>query len=210
MPNPKYGNNSEDKGLSTRERVIQCAAELFANQGYAATGVAQIAKTSATHPNSIYWAFESKEGLLLAVLESLSDEFFAKGVVRTGWDLETSMRSVFERFAQTPEFLRLLLMLVLERRDGDPRVIQTAHDVYRRGIVQLMDFFDPFVALDDEHARLDVCEQLANLTLTLINGMAATQQIESRNIDMKSALDSLTLAVCSTLDTLVRQTKQRT
>ncbi len=57
----------QDSG--TRERIISTAQELFHQQGYGATGIAQILKQSGAKTGSLYYFFPTKEDLLLAVLE---------------------------------------------------------------------------------------------------------------------------------------------
>lgn len=55
--------------LGTRERLLETARQLFHAQGYAATGLAQILKEAGVRSGSLYHFFESKEDLLLGVLE---------------------------------------------------------------------------------------------------------------------------------------------
>jgi TetR/AcrR family transcriptional repressor of nem operon len=62
--------NEAGQRRGTRERIIQAAMELFYAQGYHATGLAQILKTAGVNSGSLYHFFESKEALLLAVLET--------------------------------------------------------------------------------------------------------------------------------------------
>ncbi len=57
----------------TRKRLIGAARELFLEQGYAATGVAQILKKAGARSGSLYYFFPTKEDLLLAVLEDYRD-----------------------------------------------------------------------------------------------------------------------------------------
>lgn len=54
---------------TTRDRIILAAVELFYSQGYEATGMAQILKTSRANSGSFYFFFKSKEHLLDAVLD---------------------------------------------------------------------------------------------------------------------------------------------
>ncbi len=54
---------------NTRDRLIEIAMELFHQQGYQATGVAQILKQAEVNSGSLYYFFPTKEDLLLAVLE---------------------------------------------------------------------------------------------------------------------------------------------
>lgn len=53
----------------TRSRLLAAAMELFVLQGYAATGLAQIARKAGVLPGSLYYFFPTKEDLLIATLE---------------------------------------------------------------------------------------------------------------------------------------------
>ncbi|MCC6783702.1 MAG: TetR/AcrR family transcriptional regulator [Planctomycetes bacterium] len=53
----------------TRENLIAAAMELFTLQGYANTGLAQIARKAGVLPGSLYYFFPTKEDLLHATLE---------------------------------------------------------------------------------------------------------------------------------------------
>jgi AcrR family transcriptional regulator len=53
----------------TRQRLIDAARQLFWEQGYAQTGIAQILETADVRSGSLYYFFPTKEDLLLAVLE---------------------------------------------------------------------------------------------------------------------------------------------
>src|SRR5579884_4077339 len=54
---------------ATRERLVEVARTLFWEQGYTATGIAQILKGAEAGSGSLYYFFPTKEDLLLAVLE---------------------------------------------------------------------------------------------------------------------------------------------
>jgi AcrR family transcriptional regulator len=55
--------------LSTRDRIVQAATELFYAHGYAGTGMAEILKKAKANSGSFYFFFTSKEDLLMAVLD---------------------------------------------------------------------------------------------------------------------------------------------
>src|ERR1041385_1343650 len=55
--------------ISTRERIVESARVLFLEQGYGATGLAQILKHANANSGSLYYFFPTKEDLLIAVLE---------------------------------------------------------------------------------------------------------------------------------------------
>lgn len=53
----------------TREKIVEAARNLFYQNGYTATGIAQILKEAGANSGSLYHFFPSKEDLLVAVLE---------------------------------------------------------------------------------------------------------------------------------------------
>lgn len=60
----------------TRDRLIQAARELFWEQGYTATGIAQILKAAGVNSGSLYYFFPTKEDLLLAVLDWYTNNLY--------------------------------------------------------------------------------------------------------------------------------------
>ncbi|MBI5853207.1 MAG: TetR/AcrR family transcriptional regulator [Planctomycetes bacterium] len=68
----------------TRENLIQAAMELFTLQGYANTGLAQIARKAGVLPGSLYYFFPTKEDLLHATLERRK-ELLASEVLDPIW-----------------------------------------------------------------------------------------------------------------------------
>ncbi len=53
----------------TKDRILEVAARLFAEQGYHATGVAGILRAGGVKSGSLYHFFSSKEDLLVAVMQ---------------------------------------------------------------------------------------------------------------------------------------------
>lgn len=61
---------------NTREQLLQTAARLFHEQGYAATGVATILREAGANSGSLYHFFPNKEVLLLGVLQWYRDHLW--------------------------------------------------------------------------------------------------------------------------------------
>ena len=57
------------KGEESRQRLIECAAELFWKNGYSATGINEILKQTGLPKGSFYFYFKSKDDLASAVTE---------------------------------------------------------------------------------------------------------------------------------------------
>ena len=60
----------------TRERLLTAAAEVFAEKGYDRAGVQEIAHRAGFTTGAIYGRFRGKADLLLAAMESQSDDEF--------------------------------------------------------------------------------------------------------------------------------------
>ena len=57
------------KGEESRQRLIECSAELFWKNGYSATGISEILKQTDLPKGSFYFYFKSKDDLAAAVTE---------------------------------------------------------------------------------------------------------------------------------------------
>ncbi|MBD3932115.1 TetR/AcrR family transcriptional regulator [Streptomyces chumphonensis] len=60
----------QERAVRTRQLLLQAAAEEFDACGYAATGLSKIAKRAGVTVGSLYFHFESKEGIAKAVMQA--------------------------------------------------------------------------------------------------------------------------------------------
>lgn len=88
----------------TRDRILDAAERLFAQKGYDATTLRDIAAQVAIQNPSLYKHFESKAAIYAAVLDRavrpLLDEF---------WDTEQEIEKVVSHLAARPTVCKLLL-----------------------------------------------------------------------------------------------------
>lgn len=191
------------EGAKTRERILEAAADLIARQGYAATSIAQISQKAGANPASIYWAFGSKEGLLAAVMERAAESFFETIAPPVAGDPWSWLRGMAGNFVQRPEFLRLLLVLSLERREGDPEVLEAARRVRAKAIEGLAETYAGAIDLPDPFRRRGICDRLARFTLMLFDGVFVASQIEADTTDLQRAFETIALAVEATAGKMV-------
>ena len=204
---PRPGRHLE--GARTRERILDAAARLIADQGYAATSIAQISRAADAKPASIYWAFESKEALLAAVMERAADAFFEaldRGFVAPDRpDPWQRLAGLGEFFEGGPEFLRLLLVLSLERRDGDPAVIEAARRVRSRAAEGLRDGYAAAFAEAAPDRAAGVAEELARFTLMLFDGAFVASRIEPETTNLKRTFELIATSVRATGERLLAE-----
>ena len=66
-----------DRGSETRRRILEVAAEAFADRGYAGTSVNDVLKASGVTKGGFYFHFPSKEVLALAALRHKQEQWTA-------------------------------------------------------------------------------------------------------------------------------------
>lgn len=68
-----------ENGESTRERILRVAAEVFARQGYDATGVAELGDAAGLKRGALYYHIGSKEDLLFHLSRRHVEEALERG-----------------------------------------------------------------------------------------------------------------------------------
>jgi AcrR family transcriptional regulator len=112
-------------GELSRERILDAATEIAAERGYEGTSIALVSAKCGLPASSIYWHFKHKDDLIAAVIErSFADWLKAWQVPGEGTArdrLVALAMQIAKALLDSPDFIRLGLMLALERRPVEPR-----------------------------------------------------------------------------------------
>jgi AcrR family transcriptional regulator len=112
-------------GELSRERILDAATQIAAERGYEGTSIALVSANCGLPASSIYWHFKNKDDLIAAVIErSFADWLKAWQVPDEGAPLDRLVglaTQLTRALLDSPDFLRLGLMLALERRPVEPR-----------------------------------------------------------------------------------------
>ena len=128
----------EELGVESRRKIVDAAAALMAERGFAGTSIAAVSKRSGLPSGSIYWHFESKEALLAEVVEEGARRWFDALLMNTRLPVDPAGRAtaLLEASATSlekePEFLRLLILIALERRKVDKESVAVIRRVRAR------------------------------------------------------------------------------
>ena len=126
MNEGRGGRRRRADGEQSRRRILDAAAEIAGERGYEGTTIATVSARSGLPASSIYWYFADKDALIAAVIERSFDRWLAALALpgpEAGSPRErmTAMAvAVAKALLDTPDFLRLGLMLALERRPTEP------------------------------------------------------------------------------------------
>ncbi|MFJ8113699.1 TetR/AcrR family transcriptional regulator [Streptomyces sp. NPDC096132] len=114
-------------GVESRQRILDATIEIAGERGYEGTSIAAVSAKCGLPASSIYWHFKDKDDLIAAVIERSFETWLAAVELpgtEAGTPLErctTMAANVARSLVDAPDFLRLGLMLALERRPTEPR-----------------------------------------------------------------------------------------
>ena len=155
-------------GAASRRRILDAAAEIAGERGYAGTSISEVSKRSGLPNSSIYWHFADKDALFAAVIEDSYEQWRADFRERFDGG-STDPREVLVRLhdslASFPAFLRFGHLVILERHERDLTARTMFLDIRRRALAELADGFGRSAGVDRRTAR-----QLAAVALALIDG----------------------------------------
>jgi AcrR family transcriptional regulator len=172
----------QQQGEQSREVILDATERLMATRGYAATSISDIRKACGLPPSSIYWHFGSKEGVLAAVMERGAKRYFA--AIPTEADFERQLAAVIELQEQHPEFLRLFLLLSLER-SHDPAVTEVLRRVRDQAITRFRDAIAQLLPDDAPPAKTRrVVTELAAIATALSDGIFLAEHLEPDATDV--------------------------
>ena len=121
---PRRRQRRADGELS-RNRILDAAAEIAVERGYDGTSIGSVSAKCGLPASSIYWHFKDKDDLIAAVIERSFANWLASWQMpvaeftREGLAAASVQRA--KTWQESPDFLRLGLMLALERRPVEPR-----------------------------------------------------------------------------------------
>ncbi|MGW2823115.1 TetR family transcriptional regulator [Streptomyces sp. NPDC001443] len=186
MTRPQTVRRKRANGVESRQRILDAAADIAGERGYEGTSIAAVSTKCGLPASSIYWHFKDKDDLIAAVIERSFDTWLAAVLLpgeESGTTLEqaTAMAArVARSLVDQPDFLRLGLMLALERRPVEPRgrtVFLQVRDVASRKIAETVTRLFP--GLDDAAVRT-----LTTYAIAGADGLFVQQEIGGDPMDL--------------------------
>jgi len=121
---PKRRRKRAD-GEQSRERILDAANAIASERGYEGTSIGLVSKKCGLPASSIYWHFKDKDDLLAAVINRSFETWLRVWELPSDGEPRERVIGLARQLAQglldQPDFLRLGLMLALERRPVEPR-----------------------------------------------------------------------------------------
>jgi len=171
-------------GELSRERILDAATQIAAERGYEGMSIALVSKKCELPASSIYWHFKDKDDLIAAVIERSFASWLAAWQLPDEGDAEERAVGVATQtakaFLDSPDFIRLGLMLTLERRPEEPRARTMFLQVRAQAYQQLIENFRQFTTgLSDAEVN-----QLATYAMAGADGLFIAKEISGDAVDL--------------------------
>lgn len=176
-------------GEASRAKILDAATEIASERGYEGTSINLVSKRCGLPASSIYWHFADKDDLIAAVIERSFGRWLS------AWNMpddgtprdrvaEMAMQ-VAKALLESPDFLRLGLMLALERRPVEPRAREMYLQVRAQAQNQLREGAMD-ISPDLDAAALD---QLATYAIAGADGLFIAKEIGGDSVDLPAMFD---------------------
>lgn len=152
---------------TTGERVLRVATDLFAQRGFDATSVAELAEATGLGKGALYYHIKSKQDLLLRIATKLLGR-----AIDNAHEIVERDAPVPDRLAALSEYLVADLMANRSEWITSMRDWTSLDDEGRRAIIQLRDHYESiWQRLFDEGAELGITRRVDPTLRKAIIGM---------------------------------------
>ncbi|WP_377323990.1 TetR/AcrR family transcriptional regulator [Pimelobacter simplex] len=193
------------RGRRSREEILEIASRVMAERGYAASSLSVLSRESGLPKSAIYHHFQSKSGLLSAVMSRGAYDFFeAMRVAHAGGPPGTApgermrwyLTRVGDVFRAQPDFLRLHLTLIMstEATEAEAEVAAMIEQVRRDGRAYMNQMIAGAFAPAGAEAAQRVADELDYFGIAGFDGAFVAWQADPRR-DLTAQMTILAEAV---------------
>ncbi|NIH80948.1 TetR/AcrR family transcriptional regulator [Amycolatopsis viridis] len=184
MTDRRAARRTRADGEESRRRILDAAVAVAGDRGYDGTSIALVSAECGLPASSIYWHFKDKDELIAAVIErSFATWLSAIDFPEPGAPRERVIelaRAVATALLGAPEFLRLGLMLTLERRPREP----SARTVFLRSRDTAHRRFADLVREIADGADENTVQLLTTYAIAGADGLFIAREIGGDSVDL--------------------------
>lgn len=188
----RAGASRAERG--SRDAILTVATDLMAERGFAATSIGAICSATGLAPTAVYWHFGSKDGLLAAIVAHSVERWYhelagamvadptqgdSASAVPLVTDLDRFFVVMADSYRRSPQALRLMLWLGLDRGHPDKAVRAAVQQARRQAIELIAGSIGKVLGAPDDLPPLqDAYDQLARLLLVQLDGIFVSHEVD--------------------------------
>jgi len=166
-------------GEESRRRILDAAAEIAGERGYDGASIAQVSARAGLPASSIYWHFKDKDELIAAVIER-SFEQWLRAFDEHDEQVPELVLRIGRALMRTPDFLRLGLMLTLERRPREA----SARTMFLQVRVTTLERIASTIREFAPQLSDDAVSLLATYAMAAVDGFFVAHEIGGDSVDL--------------------------
>ena len=201
----------QQHGEHSRRRILDATVEIAAERGYEGTSIGLVSERSGLPRSSIYWHFRDKDDLLAAVIER-SYQLWRDRLLAAATDRDRTLdragrlREVAAAIAASlldqPEFLRLGMMLTLERRPVETKARRRFVDIRDEVLGFAVREFREMLSGVPEDERDALARRLGAFMLAAADGLFLAYQLDPDGFDLQGQFEMLAVTIDAAWDRL--------
>lgn len=176
-------------GEASRSKILDAATEIASERGYEGTSIALVSKRCGLPASSIYWHFADKDDLIAAVIERSFGRWLSAWNIADEGSPQQRVADMTMQVAKalldSPDFLRLGLMLALERRPVEPR----AREMYLQVRAEAQTQLRAVASEMSPGLDADALDQLATYAMAGADGLFIAKEIGGDSVDLLALFD---------------------
>lgn len=184
-------NLRQQKGLETKNRLIDSALKVFSAKGFDASTTKDIAKEAGTTDGLIYHYFKSKEELLWAVVDKHSlipDLRDAADQTDHDMPLESLLTKYFGQLLHSLNEKTDLIVMFFGEAQRKPQIREYLVSLIEEGLKPLYFLLKDRTALDEEELRLAVRNIQTAMVMYFLLYDRFTRNAETREIYIRTTV----------------------
>ena len=181
----KRNNTDGSPEPNARERILETAIKMFADKGYAGTSVREIVEQAGVSKPVLYYYFQSKEGLFLAILEMAEDlqkEVLARVLESSGDVLERFLllyRRIYTGINENRNLYKMIHGLVYGPPQGAPDYDFTRY--HRHMFDAIRNIYN--AGIESGEVKKNAVDEASYLVLSLLDFCLHMDQVEPQFSD---------------------------
>lgn len=180
------------RGAASRVRILEAAAAVLRERGYAGLSIASVCERAGIAPTSVYWHFDNKAGLMTAVLAHVGGEFAVqiREAVHTADNKQDKLDALLDGIHQLamsqPLGSLTGVSVIAEGRHVDPELLHTLHNARHGERREVADAFQSELEIDSRFA-----ETLAITATALANYATICHRLGENDEEVRRIVASL-------------------
>ncbi len=190
----------QTKGDLTREKVLSQATRLFHQKGFGATSISDVIAATGLKKGSLYFHFDGKDALVLAILEKAKEEFFKfLDLSLSGKTPGASLRNFFKGVLEKQKSSGFVGGCIfgntaLEMSDKDDRFSTFIKEVFKEWVEKLQRVISDAQASGEVRNDLSAYF-LARHVVSTLEGCIMLARLEKNEKMFKDCLKSLEILI---------------